>query len=269
MIREDTGVLRALFRGNGANVLRIVPSAAIQLLVVDRLHWYAKSAPAMNKENVSMSRNSKAVDAIIIGGLAGMAAAVATYPLDYIRGRLALQKRGFERYRGTLHGLRLSVQQEGALSIYRGLTPSLLGVFPYVGLSFAMYETVQPLLPKKNDGSAQPTWSSQIVAGALASATGQVAAYPLDTVRRRMQVAGFGRGCDIGHEGMIGSLREIVRAEGVRGLFRGLTPNLIKVAPAGAVSFLVYERCISGLDSVQYLVERDARSRQAKGRLEL
>jgi CRP-like cAMP-binding protein len=269
MIREDTGIMRALFRGNGANVIRIVPSAAIQLMVVDRLHKYANSPAGLSRDTLGVTNHSKAVNAVVIGGLAGMVAAAATYPLDYMRGRLALQKRGFERYRGTWHGLRLSVQEEGALSMYRGLTPSLLGVFPYVGLSFAMYETVQPLLPKKNDGSSQPTWSSQIVAGVLASATGQVASYPLDTVRRRMQVAGFAQGCDIGREGMVRSLRQIVRQEGIRGLFRGLTPNLVKATPAGAVSFFVYERCSSGLDAFQYLLDRDARPRKSKGSVDM
>jgi solute carrier family 25 (mitochondrial phosphate transporter), member 23/24/25/41 len=269
MVREDTGLTRALFRGNAANIIRIVPNAAIQLMVVDRLHAYASSRSGLGADPLGLAGRSKAVNAVVIGGLAGMAASAATYPLEYIRARLALQKRGFERYRGTWHGLRLSLREEGALSMYRGLTPSMLGVFPYVGLSFAMYETVQPLLPKKNDGSSQPTWSSQIVAGVIASATGQIAAYPLDTVRRRMQVAGFAPGCDIGRQGMSSSLRDIVRREGLRGLFRGLTPNLLKAVPAGTVSFVLYEQCSSGLDAFQFLLERDNRSRKSRSGAEV
>lgn len=247
MVRDDTSAWRAMFRGNGANVLRIVPNAAIQLAIVDYLHRYVgtsnKVAASIDDNGVQeVPTRSKAVDAIVIGGIAGMFAAAATYPLDYVRGRLTLQRRDFERYRGTFDGLRKSMAEEGPMSIYRGLFPTLLGVFPYVGLSFAMYEMVRPVLPRLNDGSGRPTPTSAIIGGALASAMGQCAAYPLDTVRRRMQVAGFAAGCEIGNGGVVEGLRGIVNREGFRGLFRGLTPNLIKVAPASAVSFLVYEQ---------------------------
>jgi solute carrier family 25 (mitochondrial phosphate transporter), member 23/24/25/41 len=255
MVRDDTSMWRALFRGNGANVLRIVPNAAIQLAVVDQLHRIAGRRGAMNSARSgsidSLSQReaaarAKAVEAVVIGGIAGMSAAAATYPLDYIRGRLTLQSRGFERYRGTVHGLRTSMAEEGVLSIYRGLTPTLLGVFPYVGLSFGMYEMLRPLLPRQNDGSGRPTVVSAIIGGALASGTGQIAAYPLDTVRRRMQVAGFAPGCEIGEvNGVGGTARAILgiaKKEGIRGLFRGLAPNLAKVLPASSVSFIVYEQ---------------------------
>jgi Mitochondrial carrier protein len=189
---------------------------------------------------------AKAIEAVAIGGLAGMSAAAATYPLDYIRGRLTLQRRGFERYSGAIHGLRTSMAEEGMLSVYRGLAPTLLGVFPYVGLSFAMYEMLRPILPRRNDGSGRPTAVSAIIGGALASGTGQIAAYPLDTVRRRMQVSGFAPGCDIGGVGGVGGTARavigIAKKEGIRGLFRGLTPNIIKVLPASSVSFVVYEQ---------------------------
>lgn len=244
MAREDANIWRAGFRGNGANVLRIVPNAAIQLAVVDILHRAV--AIRTSSQNGDQSQPpSKAVSAVAIGGMAGMTAAAATYPLDYVRGRLTVQNGAFEPYRGTVDGLSQSVRQEGFLSLYRGLTPTLLGVFPYVGLSFAMYEMLRPLLPRRNDGSGAPTSGSAIIGGSLASAVGQVAAYPLDTVRRRMQVAGFSsRAVTCGAAG--GSMREafaaVLRDRGVRGFFRGLSPNLLKVAPASTVSFLCYEQ---------------------------
>lgn len=252
MYHEETNIWRAGFRGNGANVLRIIPNAAIQLAVVDILHR------AIDIRNSSLQSSgvgggslrkepSKPVSAIAIGGIAGMAAAAATYPLDYVRGRLTVMNSRNEPYSGTVDGLRKSLRQEGVMSLYRGLTPTLLGVFPYVGLSFSMYEMLRPLLPRRNDGSGRPTVGSAIGGGALASAVGQFAAYPLDTVRRRMQVSGFALGPDgtvagRGGTSMRVAFGDVVRNEGIRGLFRGLAPNLLKVAPASAVSFLCYEQ---------------------------
>lgn len=106
-----------------------------------------------------------------------------------------------------------------------------------------MYEMLRPLLPRRNDGSGAPTAGSTLGGGAFASAVGQFAAYPLDTVRRRMQVAGFvpgadGFGAGRGGTTMRAAVGDVVKNEGMRGLFRGLAPNLLKVAPASAVSFL-------------------------------
>lgn len=257
MVREDSSLLRAMFRGNGANVLRIVPNAAIQLAMVERLHGYLAAAAEAGVGPAGNAARSRAVDAVAIGGLAGMVAASATYPLDFIRGRLTIQRTGFEPYRGVTHGLRKCIGEEGLHSIFRGITPTLLGVIPYVGLSFTLFETVRPILPRKNDGSGRPTTGSAIVCGAMASATGQMAAYPLDLCRRRMQVGGFGN-AGLGGRGMRDVLRDVVKTEGVRGLYRGLVPNLIKVAPASCVSFLAYEQVRTSYNLVEGISARAA-----------
>lgn len=40
---------------------------------------------------------------------------------------------------------------------------------------------------------------------------------------------------------MVGMFRTIIENEGPRGLYRGITPNFIKVAPAVSISYVVYE----------------------------
>ena len=40
---------------------------------------------------------------------------------------------------------------------------------------------------------------------------------------------------------MVGMFRNILETEGPRGLYRGITPNFIKVAPAVSISYVVYE----------------------------
>eukprot|EP00177_Eucheuma_denticulatum_P005566 GFKZ01010114.1.p1 GENE.GFKZ01010114.1~~GFKZ01010114.1.p1 ORF type:complete len:1193 (-),score=162.98 GFKZ01010114.1:275-3853(-) len=275
MFRQDESFLKAMFRGNGANVLRIVPNAAIQLLVVKRLSENqvmrrlmseSERSPTLaghgsqnsetNVRLVSGGTKARAVEAVLIGGIAGMVGATATYPLDFIRGRLTLQRNGFEVYRGALHGISEAIRKEGVGSVYRGLVPTLLGVFPYVGISFAMYETLRPILPRKNDGSGLPTTGSSIACGAIAAATGQFAAFPLDTCRRRMQVAGFDSQTSATSTTFRGMWREIGREMGLRGYFRGILPNLFKALPASAVSFVAYEHVRESFTSVEATADR-------------
>lgn len=268
MIQGDTGVLRALFRGNGANVIRIVPGALIQLIIVDRLREMRSIRKLMSEPQgtvgltgtvsdnvVSGGTRTRAVEAVLIGGIAGMVSAAATYPLDFVRGRLSLQRRGFEPYRGTFHGIREAVRCEGWKSLYRGVGPTLAGGFPYVGLSFGMYETLRPILPRRNDGSGTPTTGSSIACGVLASATSQFASFPLDTCRRRMQVAGFDSTGNASATTFVGTWKEIGKQLGWRGYFRGVIPNMIKVAPASAVSFLAYEQVRSSMRSAERTVD--------------
>lgn len=40
---------------------------------------------------------------------------------------------------------------------------------------------------------------------------------------------------------MIGLFRRIISKEGIPGLYRGITPNFMKVLPAVGISYVVYE----------------------------
>lgn len=270
MTKQDTSLVKALFRGNGANILRSVPHSAVTVLVIAQMNEF----PGMRKLTVGRERapsaalpgspsnetsvrlvsggtRTRAAEAVFAGGIAAMVAAAVTYPLEFVRGRLSLQRQGFEPYRGAFHGIAHSVRSEGLRSIYRGLGPTLLGCFPFAGITFAMYETVRPILPKKNDGSGMPTTGSAIMSGALATATSQLAVFPIDTCRRRMQVAGFDPRSSATAIGFKATWKEIGREMGWKGYFRGVFPNLLKVLPSSAISLLAYEHVRSSVEAAQ------------------
>lgn len=46
---------------------------------------------------------------------------------------------------------------------------------------------------------------------------------------------------------MVGLFRHIIAKEGAVGLYRGITPNFMKVAPAVSISYVVYEKCRQAL----------------------
>ena len=91
-------------------------------------------------------------------------------------------------------------KEEGFLSLYRGLTPTLLGVIPYAGTSFFTYETLKGWMLTRRAGSGVGRGESEVRlpppgpvermgCGAVAGLLGQAASYPLDIVRRRMQTS--------------------------------------------------------------------------------
>lgn len=68
-----------------------------------------------------------------------------------------------------------------------------------------------------------------------------VATFPLDLVRRRMQLEGAGGRARIYNCGLFGTFRHIVRTEGFRGLYRGMLPEYYKVVPSVGIVFMTYE----------------------------
>ena len=156
-----------------------------------------------------------------------------TYPLDLIRARLTLQSGATREYRGILHGLTTVVSKEGPLALYRGLWPSIAGIFPYIGIDFAVYETLKGHLPHNGwlrTTHGDPRKHVLLGCGAIAGVVGQTVAYPLDLVRRRMQVMGWAGGnTSYSYKGgILRTMQQIMREEGIRGLYRGMIPNYYK-----------------------------------------
>lgn len=67
------------------------------------------------------------------------------------------------------------------------------------------------------------------------------ATFPLDLVRRRMQLEGAAGRARVYNSGLIGTFGHIVRTEGLRGLYRGIVPEYFKVIPSVGIVFMTYE----------------------------
>ncbi|KAK9276631.1 hypothetical protein L1049_006167 [Liquidambar formosana] len=80
-------------------------------------------------------------------------------------------------------------------------------------------------------------------AGASAGAIAATVMCPLDVIKTRLQVHGLPEVAHSGRRGSIilASLQDIIRTEGLRGLYRGLSPTLLALPPNWAVYFTVYE----------------------------
>lgn len=150
----------------------------------------------------------------------------------------------------------------GLANFYRGFSPTLVGMVPYAGMSFLTHDAFGDLfrLPQlapytvmrgsteqtihtetgTTTRKAQLTAPAQLAAGAIAGLVSQTASYPLEIIRRRMQIGGA---VGDGHRmGMAETARKIFFERGIKGFFVGLTIGYIKVIPMTACSFYVYER---------------------------
>ncbi|KAK7748566.1 coenzyme A transporter [Cytospora paraplurivora] len=143
----------------------------------------------------------------------------------------------------------------GIINFYRGFSPTILGMLPYAGISFLTHDTVgdwlrRPLvakwttLPQRKDAPegkpAQLRSWAELLSGGVAGLVSQTSSYPLEVIRRRMQVAGA---VGDGHRLRIAETAALIMKErGFSGFFVGLTIGYVKVVPLAAVSFYTYER---------------------------
>lgn len=221
----------SLWRGNSATMVRVIPYAAIQFCAHEQYKvllggYYGFQGKALPP-----------VPRFLAGSMAGTTAAMLTYPLDMVRARMAVTPK--EMYSNILHVFVRISREEGLKTLYRGFTPTILGVVPYAGLSFFTYETLKKLHGEQS-GRSQPNAYERLVFGACAGLIGQCSSYPLDVVRRRMQTAGV-----TGHTygTILGTMREIVSEEGViRGLYKGLSMNWVKGPLAVGISFCTFDQ---------------------------
>ncbi|KAI9037451.1 thiamine transporter TPC1 [Aspergillus affinis] len=190
-------------------------------------------------------------ESFVAGALAGGTATAATYPLDLLRTRFAAQ--GPERvYRSLLGSVREIAAREGPRGFFRGCSAAVGQIVPYMGLFFATYESLRPTLAGVQD---LPFGSGDAVAGVVSSVLAKTGVFPLDLVRKRLQVQGPTRSLYVHrnipeYQGVFNTIAMIVRTQGVRGLYRGLTVSLFKAAPASAVTMWTYEESLKLLQKM-------------------
>ena len=261
---------RGLFRGHSATLLRIFPYAGIKFVVYEQARNVLITRPS---EEVPWRR-------LASGSIAGVTTVFFTYPLEVIRVRLAFETKGDSRSsltricrqiyheRPTLPGgsssalsvatdtIQKVTPRSGLANFYRGFSPTLWGMLPYAGMSFLTHDTAgdwlrSPSIAKyttlpqsqsKNISDKPPPlkYWAELISGGFAGLVSQTASYPLEVIRRRMQVGGA---VGDGHRlGIVETATRIWAEKGARGFFVGLTIGYVKIVPMVATSFFVYER---------------------------
>jgi len=149
------------------------------------------------------------------------------------------------RYTSVPDGFRKIIAEEGFASLYKGLTPTLLGLV-HVGVQFPLYERTKSWLSRGRE--EELTAGHLMLAASLSKLTASVAAYPHEVVRTKLQVDatslrvlgdGVARPSELHRAKQV--LSQILREEGPRGLYRGLTSNLLRTVPACMLTFTSYE----------------------------
>ncbi|RZF45890.1 hypothetical protein LSTR_LSTR015885 [Laodelphax striatellus] len=94
--------------------------------------------------------------------------------------------------------------------------------------------------------------SGELVCGSLSGVMSKLVTYPWDLVRKRLQFQNFqyarvGFGMNFTCKGLFNCFKGTIEGEKVFGLFKGLSPSLLKAALTTALHFAFYEEILHKL----------------------
>lgn len=267
-----------LFRGHSATLLKIYPYAAIKFVAYEQFRAFMISSPAQEtwwrrffagaQAGVTSVFFTYPLEVIRVrlafetkhrsSGLADICRKIYTeQPGNIARGATTASASSTSATAtATVGAVQSAVAPRyGLINFYRGFSTTILGMVPYAGMSFLTHDTAGDLfrLPAVREYTTLPqapgapadkpaplrAWA-ELTAGGVSGAVSQTVSYPLEVIRRRMQVGGA---VGDGHRLRIGETAGLIFKErGLQGFFVGLTIGYMKVIPMVAVSFYTYER---------------------------
>ncbi|KIW09206.1 uncharacterized protein PV09_00134 [Verruconis gallopava] len=229
-IIHTEGGYSALYRGLMPNMIGNSVSWALYFL------WYRNL-----KDLIATYRGQgvqlTSADYFAASGISGVLTSVCTNPIWVIKTRMLQTGRNSPKaYRGISHGIAEIVRTEGIKGFWRGLVPSLLGN-SHGAVQFAAYENLKNRSRSKlGPGQELSNWDYLVLSGSSKIFAGSIT-YPYQVVRSRLQTYEAGST----YRGAGDAVVQIWSKEGVRGFYKGLLPNIIRVLPSTCVTFLVYE----------------------------
>ncbi|KAK9817908.1 hypothetical protein WJX72_004133 [[Myrmecia] bisecta] len=254
-ILKEEGI-QGLWRGTVPGLLLTVPYTAVQFVTLQQCKHFAHQHGLEERWGSSVS--------FLSGAVAGAAATIASYPFDLLRTTLAAQGEP-KVYHSMTQAAVAIAREQGIHRLYTGMGVTLLEIMPYAALQFGTYDLFTSAYSRARrkalvaqghtleDGDGHSHFD-HFLCGLAAGTIAKLGTHPLDVCKKRFQVAGLQRSIKYGArvppsvvKSLPQCLRQIYTHEGVRGLYKGALPSIIKAAPMAAITFTTYEFLIGYL----------------------
>ncbi|KAL0342025.1 UNVERIFIED_CONTAM: Mitochondrial arginine transporter BAC2 [Sesamum calycinum] len=175
----------------------------------------------------------------VAGGVGGTAGVLAGHPLDTLRIRQQ------HSTNGTAFGiLRNVVAKEGPCALYRGMLAPLASVSFQTAITFQSYATLSKAFDSNTKAGDPPSYKAVVLGGIGAGALQSLLISPVELVKIRLQLqrkTNEKMNQSSSNRGPLDVARSILRAEGWRGIYRGLGITMLRDSPSHGLYFWTYE----------------------------
>lgn len=172
------------------------------------------------------------VKAVLAGGIAGGIEICITFPTEYVKTQLQLSE---GRYKGIGDCVKQTVRSHGVRGLYRGLSSLLYGSIPKAAIRFGTFELLANNVRTENK---KLTVMEGLMCGLGAGVAEAIfAVCPMETIK--VKFIHDQTSANPKYRGFFHGVRCIVRDQGIRGTYQGLTATIMKQGSNQAIRFAV------------------------------
>jgi solute carrier family 25, member 39/40 len=256
--------MAGIYAGLAPTLVMSVPNTVLYFTAYDEISLTLKRKMPENE-------SSSVWIPLISGSSARTLASFVTAPLELIRTRQASLVGQSQAAPGLHSEFRSMIREGGVTSLYRGLAPTLWRDAPFSAIYWLGVEQFKLLWnPNQSEPTAFTAAGQAFVNGAAAGMIAAAATTPFDVIKTRQQMVRTATVTENSmssesiltchHDGAVAykqqpssasavaeersvfkMMRQVVKEEGVSGLWRGNQTRMIKVAPACAIMISCYE----------------------------
>lgn len=185
---------------------------------------------------------------VITGSSAGVTEALIVSTPDLLKIRMQ-DKKNAGLYKSTGDVVKKIIASEGYYGLGRGIEATILRHGVWNAGYFGVISFVQQLLPKAT--TKQGTLANNFIAGAIGGTVGTILNTPFDVVKSRVQseIAAPYR-----YNWAVPAIGKIAREEGVKALYKGFVPKVLRLGPGGGILLVVFD-FVSGFIRKNVLME--------------
>ena len=249
--------VRGLYAGLPIAFLGSAPATCLYLTSYEMNKRWLQQLPFL--------QSAQPVANFAAGLLAECFSCVLWVPIDVVKERMQVQSNVPElslHYRSTLHAIATIARSEGLRGVYRGYGATVASFGPYSAFYLSIYDQLKQqmtrrlgsqhtpaLHPRSSPSSSSSPASSApslpftayLACGFISGGTAALITNPLDMAKLRLQVQRAGGGLQFGYRNLLHGVREVVREEGVRGLWKGAGARVAFFAPSSALNIAIFD----------------------------
>lgn len=223
--------VRGLYKGMAAPIVGVAPIFALSFF------GFSVGKKLVSGVKKDPDAELSLPELFAAGGVAGVLSTVIMAPGERIKCLLQIQKGAKDKlYDGPVDCAKKLYREGGIRSIYKGTVLTLARDIPASGMYFAGYEGIKKVLTPAGKDPSELSIASVLVAGGVAGMLNWGVAICPDVLKSRFQTAPAGK-----YSGTMDVFRDVMKTDGIRGMYKGFTPVMLRAFPANACCFLGYE----------------------------
>lgn len=196
--------------------------------------------PWMDRGAAAAAPGNTGLKGIIAGGITGGIEICITFPTEYVKTQLQLDEKAgtaAKQYNGIWDCVKKTVKGHGFFGLYRGLSVLLYGSIPKSAVRFGAFESLKK---KAVDERGNLSPQARVLCGLGAGVCEAIfAVTPMETVK--VKFINDQRSANPRFKGFFHGVSMIVREQGFRGVYQGVTATILKQGSNQAIRFFVME----------------------------